>query len=94
MTPELKPCPFCGGAPALENEAARKYVYCSVCEADGAWDGDEQTAIDAWNRRTPPEATDSPCKPYGLPAGEHDILNGQCGRCGYVERPPVEPTAP
>ena len=57
MTPELNPCPFCGGAPVLENEAARKYVYCSVCEADGTWDGDEQTAIDAWNRRTTPEAT-------------------------------------
>lgn len=26
------------------------------------------------------------CRPYDLPHGDHDWLNGQCGRCGAVQR--------
>lgn len=59
LTSNLKPCPFCGGAPVFEADAARKYVWCSVCEADATWDEDAETAIAAWNLRTTPEARES-----------------------------------
>lgn len=61
----LLPCPFCGGAPLLEDCRTIWVVRCS-CEAcvlgeraqepDGSepaghWESIRQTAVDAWNRR-------------------------------------------
>lgn len=64
----LKPCPFCGATPLLENCRTIWAVRC-VCEATmlgkrapepeddnqpaGYWEGFRQTAIDSWNRREP-----------------------------------------
>lgn len=64
-TPELLPCPFCGGDGAIsEDDRGRaRYVSCDACEADGpTFEPDRTKAIwahhrrqgvvDAWNRRT------------------------------------------
>lgn len=48
---ELKPCPFCGGK-AVVAEFGRYSVYCirQCCEQPISYP-DEETAIEAWNRR-------------------------------------------
>lgn len=65
MTLDLKPCPFCGGAPALED---CRTIWAVRCECGACmlgerapepeqempaeyWQRFEQTAIDNWNRR-------------------------------------------
>ena len=62
MSIELKPCPFCGGAPHLEPELYSEEnpsevigpasVGCQNCGA-AIWGDWSENAIDAWNRRAP-----------------------------------------
>lgn len=62
----LKPCPFCGGAPILEDHRLVWSVTCDGCPAsatgmrapepeeempDDYWLKYEKSAITAWNRR-------------------------------------------
>jgi hypothetical protein len=77
----LKPCPFCGGVPDLEDSRTIWVVRCKcgACvlgerapEPDGHesgayWDRIRQTAIEAWNRRASLEATSS------APRGESTV---------------------
>lgn len=60
MGSELKPCPFCGGAPCAEREpymgasvSRLFYVTCprGRCRAYGPGRKTERGAIAAWNRR-------------------------------------------
>jgi Lar family restriction alleviation protein len=62
MSGELKPCPFCGGAPVLDGKSESCRVRCLDCGTEGHpvfFDSDqdeyikfEQEAMAAWNRRT------------------------------------------
>ena len=57
ITPELKPCPFCGGEARVERDSfSGSYVGCLNDECLGflglGWIYEtEEEAIDAWNRR-------------------------------------------
>jgi Lar family restriction alleviation protein len=53
---DLLPCPFCGGAVTLRHYIHKyddAFVYCDVCEIEGARTSNNDTAIAAWNRRDP-----------------------------------------
>lgn len=66
-TSELKPCPFCGGFPKLEDHRLLWSVECQVCSAcvlgerapephgddPVDWAYFEKSAVKAWNTRTP-----------------------------------------
>ena len=48
--PELKPCPFCGGA-GYQHKHFWAVVTCGTCAADGPAGDTEAEAITAWNAR-------------------------------------------
>ena len=48
----LKPCPFCGAAPEVEELYADAYVLCPNCHARTGIEQTEDLAIAAWNSRT------------------------------------------
>lgn len=59
---DLKPCPFCGGAPkksfrsgvtgrACRSKWFRGQIRCSSCEATGPLKANPQDAINSWNSR-------------------------------------------
>ena len=52
-TPELKPCPFCGGKADIKEAFPESYiVYCVICECMFArFFKDEETARSEWNKR-------------------------------------------
>ena len=60
-TPDLKPCPFCGGEarilPYIEHEETWYRVRCTKCPADVGrhWFSLKLEAINAWNRRVTDE---------------------------------------
>ncbi len=53
-TPDLLPCPFCGGKPYLANVemVGCSYVVCTDCRAQGD-DMSKDRAIASWNTRAP-----------------------------------------
>lgn len=57
MTPELKPCPFCGYKSVEILEDDNKFLYyrymsqCQKCGAGAGRGHTKQEAIEAWNRR-------------------------------------------
>ena len=52
-TPDLKPCPFCGGKAELFNSYDGYHcVQCTVCYCSTLNFRKEQTAINFWNRRS------------------------------------------
>ncbi|MBL4768118.1 MAG: Lar family restriction alleviation protein [Rhodobacteraceae bacterium] len=61
-TPELLPCPFCGGDAELqvpENDDVKlAIVMCMKCYSVGSEQFTDNQAITAWNTRTPPQAPD------------------------------------
>ena len=55
MKTELKPCPFCGGEADIweTDRVTHPYqVMCLTCYCGTDASIDEETAIEAWNRRT------------------------------------------
>lgn len=63
MTPEIKPCPFCGGRAVFHREDQTVLIGCTDCGAQGnryhvaAYQDQakvEHRAISVWNTRTPP----------------------------------------
>ena len=59
MTEELKPCPWCGGAPTLceDDSYGNFHIGCNPC--DNGFVGkiaDRETVIAAWNQRHAPAA--------------------------------------
>ena len=65
-TPELLPCPFCGGEAEIDsvehgdgpNRMSQTRIYCSNCYCETDWNTgtyDFKDAIDIWNTRVYPE---------------------------------------
>lgn len=57
---KIAPCPFCGwehAAPIFSNNPEYTSIMCSNvhCEAEGPVAEAEADAVEAWNRRTPPQ---------------------------------------
>lgn len=56
-SPELKPCPFCGGNAVCvdrtipDKTKPRFSILCDSCKAATRWIDTEENAIAAWNRR-------------------------------------------
>lgn len=54
-TPDLLPCPWCGGAPKIHREPLCDdvWVQCYQCEAEGPYANDRSEAgvVELWNRR-------------------------------------------
>jgi len=65
MADELKPCPFCGGAPTVvdDDSYGACYVFCGPCDVmpEQAYRnvGETAQAIAAWNRRAAPEPSEA-----------------------------------
>lgn len=50
-TPDLKPCPFCGGEGDFRYVCGEYFVMCNACHsASEAWT-DKEKAAWSWNRR-------------------------------------------
>lgn len=53
---ELMPCPFCGGAGFVDSDKSVPgwwgfWVICKQCGAEGAMQGEAESAVSAWNTR-------------------------------------------
>lgn len=53
-TPDLLPCPFCGGEAFVseDNSGTARWVSCGDCECDGPVCSGLQQVVAAWNSRT------------------------------------------
>ena len=60
--PELKPCPFCGGAAELREEHDNSWVSCSECQVSVEGFEFSEDASSAWNTRPDIPATDEKVK--------------------------------
>jgi hypothetical protein len=51
---EIKPCPFCGNYPAVEDHEIDEEGFCAVCHScDFAiWGGTLNALLMKWNKRT------------------------------------------
>ena len=80
---ELKPCPFCGGVPTLEEKDGTNYyryrVFCEKCAASQAWEHIDRIAISRWNNRVENIVRCSDCCKY------HSFGNGY-GECSFFGR--------
>ena len=50
-TPDLKPCPFCGGEASMRYVCGEYFVLCKSCSGSGTIVNAEKKAAEAWNRR-------------------------------------------
>lgn len=64
---ELLPCPFCGSGIRDEvmvvEDSLSRYIFpfwvqCGICFSRGPCMRREDKAIEAWNKRTPPQETE------------------------------------
>lgn len=74
----LKPCPFCGGAPFLDNLSENRrgprdyYVRCTICEVQQIVDNESRAAaIAAWNLRS----------------GDRDATLEECAKVALADYP-------
>jgi len=51
MATELKPCPFCGGKAVMYGQVFY-YIVCKSCGVETHGSHSEQSAAEAWNRRS------------------------------------------
>jgi Lar family restriction alleviation protein len=63
MTPQLKPCPFCGGEAKMDilggKGSTHRIISCARCKCDLHYQPTEELAVSKWNQRvepTPPPA--------------------------------------
>ena len=49
MSDELKPCPFCGGAPDMLDAMSESWALCTSCHASGPARNRPVAAAKAWN---------------------------------------------
>lgn len=66
MKHELKPCPFCGGAPELHSREGQKilggaYIGCAGCGVSTPIQPTDAEVVQTWNHRAP-----LPTVPEGL----------------------------
>lgn len=54
MTPDLLPCPFCGGKGIPQLSAEMPFVYCESCESNGPECDSHLSAVTWWNIRADP----------------------------------------
>lgn len=52
---ELKPCPFCGGAPEMVTDAPEIWVRCTGCGTNSDTTATKRRAFNHWNRRHVPD---------------------------------------
>jgi len=84
-TPELKPCPFCGGYADIQTERSGEWWYFTVCchteDCRGSSNDctyfKERDAIAAWNTRPTPPA-DAPSIPTDMVLVPREATQAMC----------------
>ncbi len=108
MTPELKPCPWCGPDQVTAGHTARDLFRAGCEKCDIQWTRPTyDEAVAAWNRRAIPEVSVNPERVAQLIAhravggNEHDGMSkfhGNCAvclvewPCEYAGTPPAKRT--
>ncbi|WP_196600087.1 Lar family restriction alleviation protein [Pectinatus frisingensis] len=63
---KLKPCPFCGSRPFIEDDScynASWHIFCPNCGCSQKWNQDIETAIENWNMRAEHKKAAQECNP-------------------------------